>query len=79
MEPISQPQKLLILSSGQIIDYLGVPWSSSIMIDDLETFLDSHIFEILRISSHLKFNGRSIMRISENIVGNDKLKHKVGE
>ena len=74
-----QSQKRLKLPNGQILDCLGVLQGILMMIDNLKIFLDFHIFYLPRLSFHLTFIERPIMRILENTLGNEKLDHRIGE
>ena len=49
------------------------------VIDDLKTPLDFHIFDLPGLSFHLTFIGRPIEQILENARGNEKLGHRIGK
>jgi len=49
------------------------------VIDDLKTSLDFHIFDRPRLSLHLTFIGRLTEKLLENALGNEKLGHRIGK
>ena len=49
------------------------------VIDDLKTTQDFHIFDLPGFSSHLTFVGRLIEQIWEKNLGNEKLGHRIGK
>jgi len=49
------------------------------VIDDLKTSQDFHIFDLPGLSFHLTFIGRPIEKILENALGNEKLGHRIGK
>ena len=70
-----QSQKHLRLPKGQVLDCSGVLQGIPMVIDDLKTFLDFHIFDLPGLYFHLTFIGRPMEQILENALGNEKLGH----
>lgn len=77
-ENLSRSQKHLRLPSRKILDCLGILRAIPVKIDDPKFFLDFHIFDLPRLSSHLIFIGRPITTILEQVPGHKQLELKVG-
>lgn len=74
-----QSQKHLRLPNGQVLDCSRVLQGVPMVMDDLKTSLDFHIFDLPGLSFHLTFIGRPIEQILENALGNEKLGHRIGK
>ena len=72
-----QSQKHLRLPNGQVLDCLGVLQGVPMVIDDLKTSLDFHIFDLPELSFHLTSIGRQVKQILEKNLGNEKLDHRI--
>jgi hypothetical protein len=78
-EHLSNSPKCLKLHSGQILDCLGVLRAIAVKIDNPKIFLDFHVFDLPKASTHPIIIGRPIMNFFEKVPWNEWLELKIGK